>query len=176
MTVNHVFLMVSHVKMPAMRSFYQSILKPLGYTEMITVSESYIGFGSDYPYFWLKSLPEGKESVPTHIALDAPGKSEVANLNFSLSNDFFCQIKKLLTNFIRSLWGQVDWIMESLELGLRWADNLTMQLLSWIQMETISRLWMWRSDRYELLFEVRLSIGSENSYFQGSENRWSLWN
>jgi hypothetical protein len=74
MTVNHLFLMVSHVKMPAMSAFYRSVLTPLGYSEMITVSESYIGFGSDYPYFWLKALPEGKDSVPTHIALDAPGK------------------------------------------------------------------------------------------------------
>jgi hypothetical protein len=73
MTVNHVFVRVSHVKMPAMRAFYRSVLKPLGYSELITVSENYIGFGSDYPYLWLKVLPEGKESVPTHIALDAPG-------------------------------------------------------------------------------------------------------
>lgn len=75
MTVNHVFVRVSHVKMPAMRAFYRSVLKPLGYSELITVSENYIGFGSDYPYLWLKVLPEGKESVPTHIALDAPGMS-----------------------------------------------------------------------------------------------------
>lgn len=59
--------------MPAMRAFYKSALKPLGYSEMIVVSESYVGFGSDYPYLWLKALPEGKASVPTHLALDTPG-------------------------------------------------------------------------------------------------------
>lgn len=68
--------------MPAMRAFYRSILNPLGYSEMITVSESYVGFGSDYPYLWLKALPEGKESVPTHIALDAPGNIQLPRHGF----------------------------------------------------------------------------------------------
>lgn len=65
--------MVSRIKMPAMRAFYGSVLKPLGYSEMIPISDSYIGFGNDYPYLWLKALPEGAASVPTHLALDAPG-------------------------------------------------------------------------------------------------------
>jgi len=73
MTINHVFVMVSSVRMKAMRTFYVNVLKPIGYTEMIVVNDSYVGYGSDYPYLWLKALPEGKTSVPTHIAIDAPG-------------------------------------------------------------------------------------------------------
>ena len=69
MTINHLYLLVSHAKMPAMTAFYKNVLAPLGYTQMITVSERHIGFGSDYPYLWLKSLPEGKESNPTHVAI-----------------------------------------------------------------------------------------------------------
>lgn len=61
--------------MPAMRAFYGNILKPLGYKEMIFVSDSWIGFGSDYPYLWLKTVPEGIAHVPTHLAIDAPGNS-----------------------------------------------------------------------------------------------------
>ncbi|KAL2073436.1 hypothetical protein VTL71DRAFT_10760 [Oculimacula yallundae] len=72
--INHFFLMVSASKMPALRNFYRTILQPLGYTEMIVVKDGNIcGFGSDYPYFWLKALPEGKEPVPTHIAIEAKG-------------------------------------------------------------------------------------------------------
>ena len=61
--------------MPAMRGFYKNILMPLGYTEMIHVSDNYVGYGTDYPYLWLKALPEGKPSTPTHVAFDAPGKN-----------------------------------------------------------------------------------------------------
>ena len=73
MTINHFNLMVSRAKMPAMRTFYKSVLAPLGYTEMIHVSDSYVGLGSDYPYLWLRTVPEGTTTVPTHIAIDAPG-------------------------------------------------------------------------------------------------------
>lgn len=46
--------MVSASKIPTLRSFYRTILQPLGYTEMIDVKDGNIcGFGSDYPYFWL---------------------------------------------------------------------------------------------------------------------------
>lgn len=74
MTINHLSLMVSLAKMPTMRAFYRTVLKPLGYTEMIVVSDSYVGFGSDYPYLWLRALPEGKTPVPVHVAIDAAGE------------------------------------------------------------------------------------------------------
>jgi len=73
MTINHLYLLVSRSKMPAMRSFYSNALMTLGYKEMIYVSENFVGYGSDYPYLWLKALPEGKPSMPTHVAFDAPG-------------------------------------------------------------------------------------------------------
>lgn len=66
--------MVSNAKMPAMRAFYRKALQPLGYTEMIVVNDSYVGFGSDYPYLWLKALPDGQTSVPIHVAIDSPGE------------------------------------------------------------------------------------------------------
>jgi hypothetical protein len=58
-----------------MRSFYRTILQPIGYTEMIRAySDILIGYGSDYPYFWLERLPENKEPLPNHIAFDAPSE------------------------------------------------------------------------------------------------------
>lgn len=75
MTINHVFVWSSAAKFTALRSFYRTVLQPIGYSEMICANhEALIGFGSDYPYFWLQKLPEGKENLPTHIAFDAPSK------------------------------------------------------------------------------------------------------
>ncbi|KAK9353582.1 hypothetical protein V1523DRAFT_190755 [Lipomyces doorenjongii] len=71
MTVNHVFLMVSQSRMDILRAFYRTVLQPLGYTEMIHSHDRLIGYGSDYPYLWLKALPEDKAPMPTNIALDA---------------------------------------------------------------------------------------------------------
>jgi hypothetical protein len=77
MTINHIFVWASAARFQSLQSFYRAILQPVGYTEMISVNgNALIGFGSDYPYFWLKQLPEGKEPLPTHIAFDAP--SEIA--------------------------------------------------------------------------------------------------
>lgn len=75
MTINHIFVWVSRPGMNRMRTFYRSVLEPLGYTEMIRAyNDTLIGYGSDYPYLWLKQAPEGKPFLPTHIAIDAPGK------------------------------------------------------------------------------------------------------
>lgn len=74
MTINHFFLWVTARNMPALRSFYSKVLAPVGYKELICVPNgTLIGFGSDYPYFWLKALPEGKQTMPVHVAFDAPG-------------------------------------------------------------------------------------------------------
>ncbi|KAG4436356.1 hypothetical protein IFR05_008146 [Cadophora sp. M221] len=76
--INHLFLMVSASRIPALRMFYRTVLQPLGYTEIIVVKDGNLcGFGSDYPYFWLKALPEGKEPVPTHIAIEAKDPAAV---------------------------------------------------------------------------------------------------
>jgi len=70
--------MVSASRLPALRSFYRTVLQPLEYTEMIVVKDGKLcGFGSDYPYFWLKALPEGKEPVPTHVAIEAKDPAAV---------------------------------------------------------------------------------------------------
>jgi hypothetical protein len=72
MTINHVFIMVTASKLTSLRAFYRAALQPLGYTEMIEVDDiRFYGFGSDYPYLWLKPLPEDQKPVPTHIAIDA---------------------------------------------------------------------------------------------------------
>ncbi|KAH7407492.1 putative glyoxalase [Cadophora sp. MPI-SDFR-AT-0126] len=64
--------------MPGLRTFYRTVLQPLDYTEMVVVKNGNLcGFGSDYPYFWLKALPEGKEPVPTHIAIEAKDPAAV---------------------------------------------------------------------------------------------------
>ncbi|OCK84470.1 glyoxalase/bleomycin resistance protein/dioxygenase [Lepidopterella palustris CBS 459.81] len=72
MTINHLFLYVSSVRMPALQAFYKRILEPIGYTEMLRANEGLVGYGSDYPYFWLKALPENRTPMLTHIAFDAP--------------------------------------------------------------------------------------------------------
>ena len=77
MTINHVFLRVSASNFAATRAFYMTALSPLGYKQMITVSPTYVGIGSDYPYLFLKALPAGKEAVPTHMAFDAPSTRSV---------------------------------------------------------------------------------------------------
>ncbi|OGE53498.1 hypothetical protein PENARI_c007G11510 [Penicillium arizonense] len=78
MTINHIFFWASASKIVALRSFYRAILQPLGYTEIIRANnEALIGYGSDYPYFRLKKLPENKEPLPTHIAFDAPSREAV---------------------------------------------------------------------------------------------------
>lgn len=38
---------------------------------MIAANDGLVGYGSDYPYFWLQALPVGKTPTPTHIAIDA---------------------------------------------------------------------------------------------------------
>jgi hypothetical protein len=64
--------------MPSMRAFYRSTLRPIGYTEMISVFEGKtVGYGSDYPYVFLQQVPEGHEPYPAHFALDAPNDAAV---------------------------------------------------------------------------------------------------
>ncbi|KAJ5899293.1 hypothetical protein N7495_004037 [Penicillium taxi] len=77
MTINHVFVWGTSANFVALRSFYQTILQPLHYSEMLRGSDQLVGYGSDYPYFWLKQLPEGKTTMPTHIAFDAPNREAV---------------------------------------------------------------------------------------------------
>lgn len=61
-------------------------------------NEALIGYGSDYPYFWLKRLPEGKETLPTHIAFDAPSKDASASRSKKPTNSV-SQALKLWINF-----------------------------------------------------------------------------
>jgi hypothetical protein len=73
MTINHIFVWATPSKLPALRAFYRTVLAPIGYKELIVAfNETHIAYGSDYPYFWLKALPEGKETLPVHVAFDAP--------------------------------------------------------------------------------------------------------
>ncbi|PYI17214.1 glyoxalase/bleomycin resistance protein/dioxygenase [Aspergillus japonicus CBS 114.51] len=73
MTINHIFLWATAKNLPALRTFYSKVLAPVGYTELICAYNStLIGFGSDYPYFWIKALPEGNTTMPVHVAFDAP--------------------------------------------------------------------------------------------------------
>jgi hypothetical protein len=73
MTINHIFLNVTPSVLPRLRTFYNTILTPLGYTEMISHQGRLFGYGSDYPYLWLRAAPilENQKLVPTHIAIDA---------------------------------------------------------------------------------------------------------
>jgi hypothetical protein len=78
MTINHVFIMVKQSQMLAVRSFYSATLLPIGYTEMLRVSGgNIIGYGSDYPYLFLKAVPEDQTTAVTHVAFDAPSDAAV---------------------------------------------------------------------------------------------------
>jgi hypothetical protein len=77
MTINHLFLQVTHARFAALRTFYNAALKPLGYKEMMHPREDLVAFGSDFPYLWLKRLEEGQKALPTHIAFDAVDNSAV---------------------------------------------------------------------------------------------------
>jgi hypothetical protein len=78
MTINHVFVYVKPAFMPTMQAFYKTVLQPIGYTQMITTAEGrLVGYGSDYPYLWLKQVPDGHEPYPVHVALDAPNNEAV---------------------------------------------------------------------------------------------------
>ena len=78
MTINHIFIYVKPAFMPAMRSFYKTALKPIGYTEIISAYEGKtIAYGSDYPYLFLQQVPEGHAPYPAHVALDAPTDASV---------------------------------------------------------------------------------------------------
>ncbi|KAF7887915.1 uncharacterized protein EAF01_011069 [Botrytis porri] len=78
MTINHIFFNASAAKFQALRAFCEVVLKPIGYTEMVcTNNDGLIGYGSDYPYFWLKKLAEGQAPMPTHVAFDAPSREAV---------------------------------------------------------------------------------------------------
>ncbi|PYI12200.1 hypothetical protein BO78DRAFT_392876 [Aspergillus sclerotiicarbonarius CBS 121057] len=79
MTINHVFFWASAARFESLRSFYRTILQPIGYSEMICAhGNSLIGYGSDYPYFWLQKLPEDEKVLrPYHIAFDAPSQDAV---------------------------------------------------------------------------------------------------
>ena len=57
-----------------MRKFYSSVLKPLGYTEVMHLREDLVAFGSDFSCFWLKRMEDGQKPVPTHVAFDVPSK------------------------------------------------------------------------------------------------------
>lgn len=75
MTINHIFVWASMAKARSLQAFYRTILKPIGYTELIRVNDgNLVGYGSDYPYLWLKTLPVDKSPLSTHIAFDAPSE------------------------------------------------------------------------------------------------------
>jgi hypothetical protein len=75
MTVNHTFLYISLSKFRAVHAFYLAALKPIGYKELIHASDTYIGIGSDYPYLFLKGVPdEDLGKWRGHLALQAHSK------------------------------------------------------------------------------------------------------
>ncbi|CAI7612604.1 unnamed protein product [Penicillium manginii] len=78
MTINHIFVWASAAKAQSLQAFYRTILKPVGYSELIRVNDgNLVGYGSDYPYLWLKTLPAEKSPLATHIAFDAPSNEAV---------------------------------------------------------------------------------------------------
>ncbi|KAF7893857.1 hypothetical protein EAF00_007371 [Botryotinia globosa] len=66
MTINHIFFNASAATFQALRSFYEVMI--------CANNDALIGYGSDFPYFWLRKLSEGQTPLPTHIAFDAPNR------------------------------------------------------------------------------------------------------
>lgn len=175
MTVNHIFFWASAAKYAPLRSFYRAILQPIGYTEMIRVkNDALIGYGSDYPYFWLKKLPEEKEPLPTHIAFDAPSE----HIQHWTSEDLLIhenQVVKLWINstswhcksdppfrdhYLNCIWLEANPLsgnmavetMEAQGSGKKWVGSHTTQPLWLIWMEIMWRLYIFQSKCWLIRF------------------------
>ena len=77
MTINHIFLLISASKFSTTRAFYRTAVKPLGYTELLAPNDSLIGLGSDYPYLFLKAIPDEEKAMGTHLAIQAESNTAV---------------------------------------------------------------------------------------------------
>lgn len=73
MTINHLMLKVNSATFSAMREFYNTALKPLGYVELMEAGDSFAAFGSDHPFLFVKAVEE--QPSPIHFAFNAPGSS-----------------------------------------------------------------------------------------------------
>ena len=71
MTINHIFLLISTSKFANTRAFYRTALKPLGYTELLAPHDQLVGLGSDFPYLFLKAIPDEEKGRSTHLAIQA---------------------------------------------------------------------------------------------------------
>ena len=76
-------LMIDHVSIPvrdlrAAGEFYDAILEPIGLCRLVTRSGT-IGFGKQYPEFWLNSRPRHVpvDDSGTHVCLRAPNPAAV---------------------------------------------------------------------------------------------------
>jgi hypothetical protein len=105
MTINHIFVWASAAKAQSLQAFYRTILKPVGYSELIRVNDgNLVGYGSDYPYLWLKTLPAEKSPLATHIAFDAPSEF--------LSKKFIQRNTNILRKAMKLLMSFIDWHCE----------------------------------------------------------------
>lgn len=60
----------------ASRRFYDSVLAPLGGRRVMDFGEV-IGYGTDFPTFWLGPLTTGEPNREVHIAFHAPDRAAV---------------------------------------------------------------------------------------------------
>jgi catechol 2,3-dioxygenase-like lactoylglutathione lyase family enzyme len=73
--------MIDHVSfqcadLAASAAFYDAVLAPLGGRRLMDFTVV-IGYGTDFPRFWLGGFNEGDGFRESHIAFAAPGRAEV---------------------------------------------------------------------------------------------------
>jgi catechol 2,3-dioxygenase-like lactoylglutathione lyase family enzyme len=76
--IDHVSIVVSDLATGA--AFYDAVLAPLGLAKLVDRSPATVGFGKNYPEFWLnarESLTHQPETTGTHICLRARNEDAV---------------------------------------------------------------------------------------------------
>ena len=76
--IDHVSVAVS--KLSESAAFYEPVLAPLGFTRLVDRSPATVGFGKNYPEFWLNAregLSPQPETTGIHICLRAASETAV---------------------------------------------------------------------------------------------------
>jgi len=73
--LDHLAIQVRDVA--AATSFYDAVLVPLGYRRVMDFGDA-VGYGDDFPSFWVGRAEDDGPGLPPHIAFSAPDRAAVA--------------------------------------------------------------------------------------------------
>ena len=72
--LDHLSLQV--LDLPAALRFYDAVVQPLGYRRVL-VFEALVGFGDEFPSFWVGVAADRIPNRPVHVAFTAPDRAAV---------------------------------------------------------------------------------------------------